>query len=87
MLLLQREVERKRLLPGDAEGNPEKETMKSKEFIKDLHVIKYLLEELVERTRHKQKSNRKIRKLLKLPRTVHNKVRITNYIKNGTEQN
>ena len=59
--------------------------MKSKEFIKDLQVIGYLLEELVERTKHKQKRSRKIRKLLKLPKTVHNKVRLTNYIKNGTQ--
>ena len=32
-------------------------------------------------------NSQKIRKLSQLPNTVHNKVRIRNYIKNGTEQN
>ncbi len=59
--------------------------MNRKNLIKDLHVIDFLLEELVEKTRQKQKRSRKIRKLLKLPKTVHNKVRLTNYIKNGTQ--
>jgi len=85
LLLLRREVERKRLLPGDAEGNPTKETMNREELIKDLKVISTLLDELAGRTEQKLKENRKIRGLLKLPRTVHNKVRITNYIKNGTQ--
>ena len=82
---MRREVERKKLLPGDAEGNPTKETMNREELIKDLKVISTLLEELAGRTEQKLKENRKIRGLLKLPRTVHNKVRITNYIKNGTQ--
>ena len=85
MLLLRREVERKKLLPGDAEGNPIRETMNREELIKDLKVISTLLEELAGRTEQKLKENRKIRGLLKLPRTVHNKARITNYIKNGTQ--
>ena len=85
LLLLRREVERKRLLPGDAEGNPTRETMNREELIKDLKVISTLLEELAGRTEQKLKENRKIRGLLKLPRTVHNKARITNYIKNGTQ--
>ena len=85
LLLLRREVERKRLLPGDAEGNPIRETMNREELIKDLKVISTLLEELAGRTEQKLKENRKIRGLLKLPRTVHNKARITNYIKNGTQ--
>jgi len=85
LLLLRREVERKRLLPGDAEGNPTKETMNREELIKDLKVIATLLDELAGRTEQKLKENRKIRGLLKLPRTVHNKARITNYIKNGTQ--
>tara|TARA_R100000231_G_C5188726_1_gene123582 strand:+ start:281 stop:460 length:180 start_codon:yes stop_codon:yes gene_type:complete len=59
--------------------------MNRKDLIKDLHIINVLLDELVGRTRDRQKQSRKIRKLLKLPRTVHNKVRLTNYIKNGTE--
>ena len=83
---MRREVEkRERLLPGDAEGNPNKETMNRKNLIKDLHVIDCLLDELVTKTKQKQKRSRKIRKLLELPKTVHNKVRLTNYIKNGTE--
>ena len=82
---MRREVERKKLLPGDAEGNPIRETMNREELIKDLKVISTLLEELAGRTEQKLKENRKIRGLLKLPRTVHNKVRITNYIKNGTQ--
>jgi len=85
LLLLRREVERKKLLPGDAEGNPIRETMNREELIKDLKVISTLLEELAGRTEQKLKENRKIRGLLKLPRTVHNKARITNYIKNGTQ--
>jgi len=59
--------------------------MNRKDLIKDLHIINVLLDELVGRTRDRQKQSRKIRKLLKLPRTVHNKVRLTNYIKNGTQ--
>ena len=59
--------------------------MDRKNLIKDLHLINFLLEELVEKTKQKQERNRKIRKLLKLPKTVHNKVRLTNYIKNGTQ--
>ena len=85
LLLLRREVERKKLLPGDAEGNPTRETMNREELIKDLKVISTLLDELAGRTEQKLKENRKIRGLLKLPRTVHNKARITNYIKNGTQ--
>jgi hypothetical protein len=61
--------------------------MDRQKLIKDLHVIKSLLTNLSEKTRERLEDNRKIRKLLKLPFTVHNKTRITNYIKNGTEQN
>ena len=84
-LLLQREVERRKRLLGDVEGNPKRKTMDRKNLIKDLHLIGYLLDELVDRTKRKQKRSRKIRKLLKLPKTVHNKARLTNYIKNGTQ--
>jgi len=79
------EVERKRELPGDAEGNPIRETMDRKELIEDLYLIEQLLNELVDRTQKKLDNSKKIRKLLKLPQTVHNKARITNYIKNGTQ--
>ena len=80
-----KEVERKRKLPGDAEGNLIRETMDRDKLIEDLHTIDRLLDGLVVRTQEKLDKNRKIRKLLKLPQTVHNKTRITNYIKNGTQ--
>ena len=54
-------------------------------LIKDLYTIDRLLDGLIVRTQETLENNRKIRKLLKLPQTVHNKTRITNYIKNGTE--
>lgn len=82
---MQREVGRKRKLPGDAEGNLIRETMDRDKLIEDLHTIDRLLDGLVVRTQEKLDKNRKIRKLLKLPQTVHNKTRITNYIKNGTQ--
>ena len=82
---MQREVGRKRKLPGDAEGNLIRETMDRDKLIEDLHSIDRLLDGLVVRTQEKLDKNRKIRKLLKLPQTVHNKTRITNYIKNGTQ--
>jgi hypothetical protein len=59
--------------------------MDRQKIIKDLHVIKHLLTNLSGKTRERLEENRKIRKLLKLPYTVHNKTRITNYIKNGTQ--
>ncbi|MAJ57167.1 MAG: hypothetical protein CMI74_03765 [Candidatus Pelagibacter sp.] len=59
--------------------------MDRQKLIKDLHVIEHLLANLSEKTRERLEENRKIRKLLKLPSTVHNKIRITNYIKNGTQ--
>jgi len=53
-------------------------------FIKELHIINNLLEQLVSKATNKLEENRKVRKLLKLPDTVHNKVKLTNYLKNGT---
>jgi len=85
LLPLLKEVERKRKLPGDAEGNLIRETMDRDKLIEDLHTIDRLLDGLIVRTQEKLDKNRKIRKLLKLPQTVHNKTRITNYIKNGTQ--
>ena len=82
---MQREVGRKRKLLGDAEGNLKKETMDRDKLIRDLHTIDRLLDGLIVRTQEKLEKNRKIRRLLKLPQTVHNKTRITNYIKNGTQ--
>mgnify|MGYP001479494144 CR=1 FL=1 len=54
-------------------------------FIEELHIIQTLLQGLVDKTNNTLAENRRIRKLLKLPQTVHNKARITNYIKNGTK--
>ena len=88
MLLLLREVEKRGELPEEKEGNLLiRETMKKEELIKELHVLNHLLDELVERTHEKICNSQKIRKLSQLPNTLHNKVRIRNYIKNGTEQN
>ena len=83
MFLLSQKEREKQL--GDAEGNPKQETMNRKKLIQDLHVIAQLLDALVVRTQEKRERNKEVRKLLKLPRTVHNKVRITNYIKNGSQ--
>ena len=87
-LLLLNEVEKRGELPEEEEGNLlVRETMKKEELIKELHLLNHLLDELVERTHEKICNSQKIRKLSQLPNTVHNKVRIRNYIKNGTEQN
>jgi hypothetical protein len=53
-------------------------------FIKELHIINKLLKKLSDKSHLTLKQNRKLRKLLKLPDTVHNKVKLTNYLKNGT---
>ena len=58
--------------------------MNRKELIKDLQIIDILLKELVGRTKNQQKQIKKIRELSKLPKTVHNKARLTNYLRNGT---
>ena len=58
--------------------------MNRETFIEELHTIQRLLEGLRIRTRKTLKENRRIRKLLKLPDTVHNKTKLTNYLKNGT---
>lgn len=59
--------------------------MDRKELIKDLQIINILLDELVGRTKNQQKQIRKVRQLSKLPETVHNKIRLTNYLRNGTK--
>jgi len=88
LLLSPNEVEKRGELPEEKEGNLLiRETMKKEELIKELHVLNHLLDELVERTHEKINNSQKIRKLSQLPNTLHNKVRIRNYIKNGTEQN
>lgn len=54
--------------------------MKRDSFIKDLHVIGNLLDHLSKVTHKKLEENRKIRKLLELPNTVHNKTSLKNYL-------
>lgn len=49
-------------------------------FIKELHVIEKLLGKLKERTAKKLEENRKVRKLLNLPSTVHNQTSLKNYL-------
>ena len=49
-------------------------------FIKELYIIEKLLDKLVENTAQKLKENRKVRKLLKLPSTVHNRTSLKNYL-------
>lgn len=55
-------------------------------FIKELHIIGKLLDKLITSTEKKLSENRRVRKLLNLPHTVHNKTKLTNYIKNGSKQ-
>ena len=54
-------------------------------FIKELHIIAKLLDKLVENTAQKLEENRKVRKLLKLPSTVHNRTSLKNYL-NSTKK-
>ena len=55
-------------------------------FIKELHIIDKLLDKLIESTALKIQENREVRKLLNLPDTVHNKTKLTNYIRHGNKQ-
>ena len=54
-------------------------------FIKELHIIGHLLDKLIQSTEETLEENRRVRKLLNLPDTVHNKTKLTNYLKNGTK--
>ena len=49
-------------------------------FIKELYIIEKLLDKLVENTAQKLEENRKVRKLLNLPSTVHNQTSLKNYL-------
>jgi len=49
-------------------------------FIKELRIIEKLLGKLKESTTKKIEENRKVRKLLKLPSTVHNQTSLKNYL-------
>jgi hypothetical protein len=59
--------------------------MDRKTFIQELHIISQLLDKLAETTQQKLEENRKVRKLLNLPNTVHNKTSLKNYL-NSTKQ-
>ena len=49
-------------------------------FVDDLKDLSKLLDGVVSKTYDKIQENKKIRKLLNLPKTVHNKTRLTNYL-------
>lgn len=49
-------------------------------FIKEIRIIGKLLGKLKESTTQKIEENRKVRKLLKLPSTVHNQTSLKNYL-------
>jgi len=59
--------------------------MDRKDLVKDLKVLSMLLDLLKKKARKSLKDNRKIRKLLKLPNTVHNKTSLKNYL-NSTKR-
>jgi len=82
---LQKEVEKRGVLPERKGKLLIRETMNRKSILNNLHIIGHLLDDLVEKTNEKIERSKKIRQLLNLPQTVHNKARLTNYIKNGTE--
>lgn len=49
-------------------------------FVNDLKDLSKLLDGVVSKTYDKIQENKKIRKLLNLPKTVHNKTRLANYL-------
>jgi hypothetical protein len=49
-------------------------------FVSDLKDLSKLLDGVVSKTYDKIEDNKKIRKLLNLPKTVHNKTRLANYL-------
>lgn len=54
--------------------------MNRETFIEELHIIEKLLNKLIESTAEKIQENRKVRKLLNLPNTVHNQTSLKNYL-------
>ena len=54
-------------------------------FIKDLKKVIIGLDALSTKTRATLEENREVRKLLNLPPTVHNKVRLTNYLDKASQ--
>lgn len=59
--------------------------MERKDFIENLAILNLLLDQLAIKGKETLAENRKIRKLLKLPNTAHNKARLNNYL-NSTKQ-
>lgn len=62
-----------------------REHMKRKNLVKDLKLLDSLLDQLILKARNSLEDNRQIRKLLKLPNTVHNKTSLKNYL-NSTKR-
>ena len=62
-----------------------REHMKRKNLVKDLKLLDLLLDQLILKARSSLEDNRQIRKLLKLPNTVHNKTSLKNYL-NSTKR-
>lgn len=62
-----------------------REHMKRKNLVKDLKLLDLLLDQLILKARNSLEDNRQIRKLLKLPNTVHNKTSLKNYL-NSTKR-
>ena len=62
-----------------------REHMKRKNLVKDLKLLDSLLDQLILKARSSLEDNRQIRKLLKLPNTVHNKTSLKNYL-NSTKR-
>jgi len=62
-----------------------REHMKRKNLVKDLKILELLLDQLILKARSSLEDNRQIRKLLKLPNTVHNKTSLKNYL-NSTKR-
>ena len=53
---------------------------RDEKFVNDLKNLSKLLDGVVSKTYDKIEASREIRKLLNLPKTVHNKTRLTNYL-------
>jgi len=81
---LPKEAERGELVERNA-NLLTREHMKRKNLVKDLKILELLLDQLILKARSSLEDNRQIRKLLKLPNTVHNKTSLKNYL-NSTKR-
>ena len=61
--------------------------MKDEGFIQDLKQLSRLLDGVISKTHTYIKENRKVRKLISLPPSVHNKTRLKNEIEKATHYN